>query len=87
MVSDGLESSSGQIQGMAAEVWSSVFCVGKLSLRWPSFLEGGARELGLCLAEAIMGCSLVVSLMLQLSYFRAAAEVASSLISSGAETA
>lgn len=74
----GLSPVAGRLKGWQIEVWSSVFCMGKLSLHWPSFLGGGAWELGLCAAEALKGCSLVVCLKLQLSYFQAAAEVASS---------
>lgn len=60
MVGGGLESSSMQIQGMAVEVGRSIFCMGKLWLHWLSFLVGGAWKSGLCSAEALMGCSLVI---------------------------
>lgn len=87
LVSDRLKSSSVQIQGMAPEVWSSIFCMGKLSLHWLSFLVCGAWESGLCSAEALMGYSLLICLKLQLSYFQAAAGGCKFLISSEAETA
>lgn len=55
LVSDGLESGNMQIQGMATEVWRSIFCTGKLVSHWPHFLASSAWESRLCLAEALIG--------------------------------
>lgn len=55
LVSNGLEFGNMLIQGMAAEVWRSIFCTGKLLSHGPHFLVSSAWGLGLCLAEALTG--------------------------------
>lgn len=55
MVSDGLEVGNMQIQDMAAEVWSSIFCMRKLFLHWPCFLVSSAWGSGLQSGEALIG--------------------------------
>lgn len=79
LVSNGTESANMQVQGMAAEVWRSIFCMGKLLLHWPHFLASCAWESGLCSAEALVGMlSLGIYLKQGPFYFEAAAEAAGS---------